>query len=37
MEEKDLLFGFNEVEGIGWKSIDKIRRAIFNVRTSIFL
>ncbi|AWV34412.1 DNA-processing protein DprA [Paenibacillus odorifer] len=27
MEEKDLLFGFNEVEGIGWKSIDKIRRA----------
>ncbi|WP_339320187.1 DNA-processing protein DprA [Paenibacillus sp. FSL R10-2734] len=27
MEERDLLFGFNEVEGIGWKSIDKIRRA----------
>ncbi|WP_340003871.1 DNA-processing protein DprA [Paenibacillus sp. FSL K6-0276] len=27
MEVRDLLFGFNEVEGIGWKSIDKIRRA----------
>lgn len=27
MEEKDLLFGFNEVEGIGWKSIDKICKA----------
>jgi DNA processing protein len=27
MEERELLFGFNEVEGIGWKTIDKIRRA----------
>lgn len=27
MEERELLFGFNEVEGIGWKSIDKILRA----------
>lgn len=27
MEERDLLFGLHEVEGIGWKSIDKIRRA----------
>jgi DNA processing protein len=29
MEERDLLFGFNEVDGIGWKSIDKIRKAGF--------
>ncbi|MBY0010112.1 DNA-processing protein DprA [Paenibacillus typhae] len=27
MDTRDLLFGLNEVEGIGWKSIDKIRRA----------
>ncbi|MNO37643.1 hypothetical protein D3C76_277280 [compost metagenome] len=27
MEKRELLFGFNEVEGIGWKTIDKIRRA----------
>lgn len=29
MEARDLLFGFNEVEGIGWKSIDKICKAGF--------
>jgi DNA processing protein len=27
MDSRYLLFGLNEVEGIGWKSIDKIRRA----------
>ncbi|QUL52646.1 DNA-processing protein DprA [Paenibacillus tritici] len=27
MEIRELLFGLNEMEGIGWKSIDKIRRA----------
>ncbi|AIQ59237.1 DNA-binding protein [Paenibacillus borealis] len=27
METRDLLFGLNEVEGIGWKSIDRIRQA----------
>lgn len=27
METKDILFGLHEVEGIGWKSIDKIRKA----------
>lgn len=27
MEARDLLFGLNEVEGIGWKSIDKICKA----------
>ncbi|WP_342561520.1 DNA-processing protein DprA [Paenibacillus sp. FSL R7-0345] len=27
MDMRDLLFGLNEVEGIGWKSIDKIRKA----------
>lgn len=29
MEARYLLFGLNEVEGIGWKSIDKIRRSGF--------
>lgn len=29
MDLRHLLFGLNEVEGIGWKSIDKIRRAGF--------
>ncbi|ULO09693.1 DNA-protecting protein DprA [Paenibacillus sp. 19GGS1-52] len=29
MEERKLIFGLNEVEGIGWKSIDKIRKAGF--------
>lgn len=29
MEERDMLFGLNEVEGIGWKSIDKISKAGF--------
>lgn len=29
METRDLLFGLNEVEGIGWKSIDRIRQAGF--------
>ncbi|MBW4083233.1 DNA-processing protein DprA [Paenibacillus sp. S150] len=27
MEARELLIGFNEIEGIGWKTIDKIRRA----------
>lgn len=27
METRDLLFGLNEVEGIGWKSIDRILQA----------
>lgn len=27
MEEREFLFGLNEIEGIGWKSIDRIRRA----------
>ncbi|WP_171716098.1 DNA-processing protein DprA [Paenibacillus phytohabitans] len=27
METRDLLFGLNEVEGIGWKSMDRIRQA----------
>ncbi|MBP2115905.1 DNA-processing protein DprA [Paenibacillus silagei] len=27
MEIQELLFGLHEMEGIGWKSIDKIRRA----------
>ncbi|WP_209443634.1 DNA-processing protein DprA [Paenibacillus camerounensis] len=27
MDTRDLIFGLNEMEGIGWKSIDKIRRA----------
>lgn len=27
MEIRNLLFGLNEVEGIGWKSIDRIRQA----------
>lgn len=27
MEIRELLFGLHEMEGIGWKSIDKIRRA----------
>lgn len=27
MEIRDLLFGLHEVEGIGWKSIDRIQRA----------
>ncbi|MEI2399359.1 DNA-processing protein DprA [Paenibacillus phytohabitans] len=26
METRDLLFGLNEVEGIGWKSMDRIRQ-----------
>ncbi|ASA22273.1 DNA-processing protein DprA [Paenibacillus donghaensis] len=29
METRDLLFGLQEIQGIGWKSIDKIRRAGF--------
>lgn len=29
METRDLLFGLHEVEGIGWRSIDRIRRAGF--------
>ncbi|MNO30887.1 hypothetical protein D3C76_208350 [compost metagenome] len=27
METRELLIGFNEVEGIGWKTIDRIRQA----------
>ncbi|MNB64185.1 hypothetical protein D3C75_106220 [compost metagenome] len=29
MNKRDILLGFHEVEGIGWKSIDKIRKAGF--------
>ncbi|QWU14183.1 DNA processing protein [Paenibacillus sophorae] len=29
MNNRDILFGLHEVEGIGWRSIDKIRKAGF--------